>query len=103
MKKKIAQVLLTAVLATVLAADDMNPVGLFVSKNGETLKAEYDNRNATALVTFPDKRKVRLHRAVSASGARYTGEGIEFWEHQGVATCKVGGKIVFVGKVKAGN
>ena len=78
--------------------------GTFVSANGEAVTAVYFKEgitwdHATVQLFFPDKTQARLNLAISASGARYTNETAEWWEHQGEATYDVGGTNVFRGKI----
>lgn len=80
--------------------------GTFVSATHETVTAIYrqeggtGNRASVRLV-LPDKTEVKLYRAVSGSGTRYTNETAEWWEHQGAATYSVAGTNVFRGTVVA--
>jgi uncharacterized protein len=64
------------------------PVG-FACTGGEDkpLFATFDNETdpPSAVVTYGDERVIAF-AAPSASGAKYTAEGVEFWEHQGEAT-----------------
>jgi membrane-bound inhibitor of C-type lysozyme len=55
----------------------------------------------TVRLHFPDKTEVELYSAVSASGARYTNNTAEWWEHQSEATYDVGGTNIFHGKIMA--
>lgn len=98
MKKITALIPAAIVLAAALIAGETHPVGIFVSKSGKMLRAEYDNGNDEVVIVLPDKSEVRLHRDVSASGSRYTGDGAEFWEHHGEATYRVDGEVLFVGE-----
>ena len=70
------------------------PVG-FVCKGRESepMTATYYNQTdpKSALITF-GKRQVIAFIAPSASGTRYLGEEIEFWEHQGEALVTWSGK-----------
>ncbi len=78
--------------------------GTFVSTNGETVTAVYSREgntwnHATVELLLPDKTKVQLNLAISASGARYTNQTAEWWEHQGAATYDVGGTNIFRGTI----
>ena len=54
-------------------------------KPGMSVHAAYYRSEPPAVrLTFPGQDRVAF-LAPSASGARYTGEGVEIWEHQGVA------------------
>jgi membrane-bound inhibitor of C-type lysozyme len=97
MHKQIFAFIAAAFFALTSLADGANTVGIYVSDKGETLKATFDTRNNTVQVVLPTQQKIKLHGAMSASGARYTHGNREFWEHQGQATYSVGGKALFVG------
>jgi membrane-bound inhibitor of C-type lysozyme len=78
--------------------------GTFISTNGQLVTAVYFKEgdtwdHATVQLLLPDKTKVQLNLAISASGARYTNETAEWWEHQGEATYDVGGTNIFRGKI----
>jgi membrane-bound inhibitor of C-type lysozyme len=78
--------------------------GTFVSANGEAVTAVYSKEgsgwdHATVRLFFPDKTEARLNLAISASGARYTNETAQWWEHQGEATYEVQGTNIFRGKL----
>jgi membrane-bound inhibitor of C-type lysozyme len=78
--------------------------GTFVSTSGEAVTAiYYETGNArnggTVELFFPDRPRVELFQAISASGARYTNKTAEWWEHQGEAAYNVGGSNLFRGKL----
>jgi len=78
--------------------------GTFVSAKGEAVTAIYSQDggipdHGTVRLYFPDKTEARLNLAISASGARYTNESAEWWEHQGEATYNVGGTNLFRGRI----
>jgi membrane-bound inhibitor of C-type lysozyme len=61
------------------AGDRIGPV-TFTCDDGSMIEATFDNAPdpATVLLVRGDQR-FELPQAMSASGARYVGEGIEFW------------------------
>jgi membrane-bound inhibitor of C-type lysozyme len=71
---------------------------LYLSEKGETLTALFDTADRSVEVTLPDGEKIRLPVAVSGSGARYSNGHEVFWEHQGVGSYWVGGRLVFRGR-----
>ena len=82
--------------------------GTFISTNGQAVTAVYFKEgdtwdHATVRLLFPVKTQVLLNLAISASGARYTNETAEWWEHQGEATYGVGGTNIFRGKMVPSN
>lgn len=97
--KKIIIFIATTIFAVAAFADDSNSA-VYISEKGETLIASFNNRDNTVLVTLPNKKKVKLHNAMSASGDRYTNGNKEFWEHHGEATYSNGDNIIFSGKVQ---
>ena len=77
--------------------------GTFVSARGDAVTAIYSKvgdtwDHATVRLLFPGKTPVELSVAMSGSGARYTNETAQWWEHQGEATYDVGGTNVFRGR-----
>lgn len=56
----------------------------FDCEQQQTLKVAYPDRN-TALLAY-QHQLLRLKIARSASGARYVGEGWQWWTHQGEGT-----------------
>ena len=99
-KQQIFIFLAISMLAIASFADDINPVGSYVSDRGETLTARFDNRANTVLLILPDNKRVKLYSAEAASGTRYTNGNKEFWEHHGQATYSVGNKVLFVGRAQ---
>jgi len=78
--------------------------GTFVSTNGEAVTAIYFKTGGardrgTVQLRFSNKTQEELFQALSASGARYTNNTTEWWEHQGEATYEVGGTNRFRGKI----
>ncbi len=78
----------------------------FLSEDGVVVTAVYSlpgraPHRATVRLSLPDKTQVELHRATSGSGARYTNDAAEWWEHQGEATYVVDGTNVFRGKASS--
>lgn len=69
----------------------------FISSDGQAIDAVYCD-NGTVSIAFSDGSKEVLTQAVSASGARYTSENHQWWEHHGEATYSVDDEKVFVGK-----
>ncbi|HVY86599.1 MAG TPA: MliC family protein [Caulobacterales bacterium] len=51
---------------------------------GKSFTAQYDEGTTCAIVTAGGQT-YRVPAAMSASGARYQGGGVEYWEHQGEA------------------
>lgn len=66
--------------------------------NEKQITIQYDETGDKAFLTL-DGERYELDRAISASGARYLSadEDIEYWEHQGTATVRIGGEVVFEG------
>jgi len=64
---------------------------------GPVTAAYYPTSPPAALLTYGDQQTVAFV-AESASGARYTGEDVELWEHQGQATVKWNGKQLVCSK-----
>ena len=77
----------------------MTGSGVFYADDGSSISAMYYS-NETVTLQFQDMTQQTLHIARSASGARYTLDGQEWWEHHGEATYTVNGKKIFVGKLK---
>src|SRR5215207_9952058 len=50
--------------------------------------------SATTAILSLGSRTYRLKNTAAASGARYSGQGVEFWEHHGEATLERGGKAL---------
>ena len=55
-------------------------------ENERVAAAFYNQTDPKSAVIAFDGRQVIVLAAPSASGARYTGPDVEFWEHQGEAT-----------------
>lgn len=72
----------------------------YISDNGTQLIACFDLTKEQVTICFPDGSSATLAQAVSASGARYASDNLEFWEHQGKGYYYVDGKMVFEGVVK---
>jgi uncharacterized protein len=64
---------------------------------GPVTAAYYPTDPPAALVTYGDQQTVAFV-AESASGARYTGDDVELWEHQGQASIKWNGKQMVCSK-----
>lgn len=72
--------------------------GTFVSETGESIRADYRD-NETVTLTLANGQTTTLDQAVSGSGARYVRGAEEWWEHQGEATLRRNGTVVFSGKL----
>lgn len=68
---------------------------IFVCPSGGEIKISYDNGGNSADL-FLEGKRYKLHRVISASGARYANEDetVIFWEHQGEAMVELDGKIM---------
>lgn len=64
---------------------------------GPVTAAYYPTEPPAALLSYTD-RQVIVFVAESGSGARYTAEDVELWEHQGQATVKWNGKDMVCSK-----
>jgi len=64
---------------------------------GPVTAAYYPTDPPSALLSFADQQAVAFV-AESASGARYTGDDVELWEHQGQATVKWNGRQMVCSK-----
>jgi len=71
--------------------------GAFVSEKGEAITAIYYANDTVRLHLF-DKTEAELYSAISASGARYTNNAAEWWEHHDEATYDIQGRNIFKGK-----
>jgi membrane-bound inhibitor of C-type lysozyme len=69
---------------------------VFVCPSGDKIHISYGEEAEEAYLSAQDKN-YNLHRAISASGARYTSEDekVVFWEHQGEVMLEINGEIVF--------
>jgi uncharacterized protein len=64
-------------------------------KSGHLTAAFYNNADprAVSLAFGDDQTPVSIaFIAMSGSGSRYTGENVEYWEHQGVAVVTIDGR-----------
>jgi membrane-bound inhibitor of C-type lysozyme len=78
----LALIMLTACASPQAAAPNADTIGpvTFTCDDGSTIEATFDNAPDTATVKLVRGDQQRtLPQAMSASGARYVGEGIEFW------------------------
>ena len=73
---------------------------VYVSEKNETMTVHFDNTNQTVLVKPSGGEAVKLPRAVSGSGARYSNGRRTFWEHHGEGSYWVGDKLIFRGRVR---
>lgn len=75
---------------------------IYLSDKHDKLTVTFDIVNDSVEVTLPDGRQVKLPRAISASGVRYTDGNETFWEHHGEGTYWVGEESIFRGKQPSG-
>ncbi len=68
---------------------------IFNCSSGREIKISYDHGGDSADL-FLEGKTYKLHRVISASGARYANkeETVIFWEHQGEAMVELDGKII---------
>ena len=71
----------------------------FASASGTEIRADY-LANATVKLTFPDGGTQILKQAISGSGIRFVSGNDEWWEHQGEASYRHDGILVFIGRRK---
>ena len=89
-EKKSDQVFkLRAVCAGRAAGDYKNAA--FLCPDGKRIRARFLS-GGNGMWLFLSGKKIKLKQALSASGARYTGRGIEFWNKGDDASIREGGK-----------
>ena len=71
----------------------------FASAGGTEIRAEY-RADATVRLTFSGGATQVLNQAVSGSGIRFVSGNDEWWEHQGEASYRRDGTLVFNGRRK---
>lgn len=69
----------------------------YLNEAGGQIIACFDLADELVVLRLPDGDQVILPQAVSASGARYASDNLEFWEHQGKGYYIVDGKVSFEG------
>lgn len=76
--------------------DEDDHTFIFVCPSGNEIKIRYQEGGNSASL-FVDGGEHELHRAISASGARYTNddETVVFWEHQGEALVEIDGERIY--------
>jgi hypothetical protein len=72
---------------------------IYVAEGGETVAADY-RIDETVTLRFSDGRMQLLHQEASGSGIRYVAGPDEWWEHQGEATYRRKGSVIFIGRRK---
>jgi membrane-bound inhibitor of C-type lysozyme len=87
-------------------APDQGPKGkaaVYVADKGEILTAYFDNIDYTVVIKLAGRKEIKLPRAISASGARYSNGRETFWEHHGEGSYWIGEELIFRGRVKEDN
>jgi membrane-bound inhibitor of C-type lysozyme len=74
----------------------------FIAKDKSVLTAVFDNASSTVIITMNNGKTFTLHRALSASGARYAEkeEKIVFWTKGENASLWINDQLIFSGTVK---
>ncbi len=92
---------LTFVLASAsqAAPNEVAHTVVYRSSSGQTLKVTYEAAGERVRVHWPARRVNVLTRAMSGSGARYTGGPLELWEHHGEISLRNKDKLMFQGAV----
>src|SRR6056297_1530724 len=69
---------------------------IFDCPSGVEIKISYDKESDSASL-FIEGEAYKIHRVISASGARYANddETVVFWEHQGEAMVEIDGKTMY--------
>src|SRR3954449_11703686 len=75
-----------------IAASAQGQTATYRCAGGLVVKARSPNA-MTAIVSIGG-RAYRLRNTMAASGSRYTGQGVTFWEYHGEATIERGGKSI---------
>ena len=70
---------------------------LFACEGGVLFSVQYSGADRGRAHLATDTDQYELRRVRSASGARYSDGGVEFWEHQGRATLRGAGGGPFTG------
>ena len=70
----------------------------YVSEDGESLTARFDNKAHTVAVNLPDGKIIILPQVLSGSGVRYSNNRETFWEHHREASYWIGEELIFRGK-----
>jgi inhibitor of cysteine peptidase len=78
-------------LRAVCAAPPADIAAVFLCPDGSRIRARFLLEEDAVRLSFPG-RKVTLKRGRSASGARYVGKGIEFWDKGDDARVTEGGR-----------
>jgi membrane-bound inhibitor of C-type lysozyme len=73
---------------------------VYVADKGEILKAHFNNIDDTVVIKLTGRKEIKLPRAISASGARYSNGRETFWEHHGEGSYWIGEELIFRGRVK---
>jgi membrane-bound inhibitor of C-type lysozyme len=72
------------------AASAQGQTATYRCAGGLVVKARFPNAMTT--IVSIGGRAYRLRNTMAASGSRYAGQGVTFWEHHGEATIKRAGK-----------
>lgn len=70
----------------------------YISDQGKTLTASFDNASSTVTFELPDGKTITLPLAQSASGVRYSDNDVTLWEHHSTVSIFKGEEVVFEGK-----
>jgi len=83
-------------LNSITTEDGDSNVFIFNCPSGVEIKISYDEESDSASL-FIEGKEYKIHRVISASGARYANddETVVFWEHQGEAMVEIDGKIMY--------